>query len=168
MLKKILLIAAVLLPMFASAQTLKIGLVDSNSILQAMPETKEAETKLQEVQKKYQDQISQLIQEIQRLEEELKNMGADTPAAIRTQKETDYQQQGMKIQQFQQTAAQDLEKQQGELMMPIIQKIRTAITAVGQEESFSYIQMKDDQLVYYFAAPVEDITLKVKAKLGIQ
>ncbi len=39
MLKKILLAVAVALPMFASSQTAKIGIVDTGSVLQAMSET---------------------------------------------------------------------------------------------------------------------------------
>ena len=38
MLKKILLAVAVAIPMFASAQTVKIGIVDTNAVFQAMPE----------------------------------------------------------------------------------------------------------------------------------
>ena len=38
MLKKILLAVAVAIPMFASAQTVKIGIVDTNAVFQAMPD----------------------------------------------------------------------------------------------------------------------------------
>ena len=43
MFKKILLVAALLIPMLASAQTLKIGLVDSSDIIAKMPDTATAE-----------------------------------------------------------------------------------------------------------------------------
>ena len=51
MLKKLLLAVAVALPMFASAQTVKIGIVDTNAVMTAMPETTAAQTKMQEIQK---------------------------------------------------------------------------------------------------------------------
>ena len=37
MIKKFLLAVAMIIPMFASAQSLKVGLVDTNSIIGAMP-----------------------------------------------------------------------------------------------------------------------------------
>ena len=49
MIKKVLLAIALICPMLLSAQTLKIGLVDFGSILQAMPETAAAQNQLKEV-----------------------------------------------------------------------------------------------------------------------
>ena len=74
MLKKILLAVAIALPMFASAQTLKVGIVDTNAIFQAMPETAAAQTKLQEIQKKYQDEYTRLDDEFKRMVEDLQKM----------------------------------------------------------------------------------------------
>ena len=52
------------------------------------------------------------------------------------------------------------------LMQPIVQKIKDAIDAVGREGGYSLIQEKG--AVIFFAAPVDDITPAVKAKLGIK
>ncbi len=61
MLKKILLAMAVALPMFASAQsTVKIGVVDTNVLIQAMPEATAAQTKLADTSKKYEDAYATL------------------------------------------------------------------------------------------------------------
>ena len=59
MIKKILLAVAVMLPLFgASAQNIKIGLVNTNEIIQAMPETADAQKKLAENSKKYEDEYA--------------------------------------------------------------------------------------------------------------
>ncbi len=167
MLKKLFLAAALLFPMLASAQTLKIGLVDQNEIVSKMPDTTEAQKKLEEVSKKYDEEYNKLNEEMQRLYDELKNMKEDELPAIKERKTrefTDYQQ---KIQQFEQQAMNDLQKMQAELMNPIIQKVRAAIEAVGKEGGYSLIQDKNPQITIYFEAPVVDITTDVKAKLGI-
>ncbi|MBD5204483.1 MAG: OmpH family outer membrane protein [Bacteroidales bacterium] len=166
MLKKLLFVAALIFPMLAGAQTLKLGVVDTQSIFGTMPETAAAQTKLTEVQKKYQDEFTRLEAEYTRLIEEFQKMGQDELPAIRERKTreiTDYQ---TKMQQFEQTAGQDIQQQQQQLMQPIMQKIKDAIDAVGREGSYSMIQEKDALL--FVAAPVDDLTPQVKAKLGLK
>lgn len=168
MLKKLLLVAAVLLPMLASAQTLKIGIVDTQELIAKMPDTAAAQKQLEEVSKKYQDEYAKLTEEMKRLVDEYQNMKEDELPAIKERKTrelSDYQQ---KLQQFEQTADQDLQKMQYDLMSPVLQKIRTAIEAVGKEGSYSLVQNKDAQIILYYDSPVVDITNDVKAKLGIQ
>lgn len=166
MFKKILLVAALIFPMLASAQSLKIGLVDTQDIVMKMPDTATAQKQIEEISKKYDEEYKKLQDEMQRMYDEIRNMKEDELPAIKERKTrefTDYQQ---KIGQFEQQAMNDLQQQQQTLMAPIQQKVRTAIEAVAKEGAFSYIQEK--AAVIYFDAPVVDVTPQVKAKLGIQ
>lgn len=134
MIKKVLLAIALICPMILSAQTLKIGLVDFGSILQAMPETAAAQTKLKEVSDKYDAEYKKLAEEMNRLVTEYQNMPETELPAIKERKTrelSDYQQ---KIQQFEQTAMQDLQKMQADLMGPVQQKVNQAVESVGREE----------------------------------
>ena len=166
MIKKFLLLAAVILPMFASAQTLKIGLVDTNEIIGKMPETTEVQNKLNDVQKKYQAEYELIGKELQKQYEEIQNMKEDELPAIRERKLTQFQETQRKGEAFEQQVMQDLQKQQQELMAPVLQKVRNAIEAVAKEGGYTFIQEKE--MLLYYAAPVEDVTDKVKAKLGIK
>ena len=168
MIKKVLLAIALICPMLLSAQTLKIGLVDFGSILQAMPETTAAQNQVKEVSEKYDAEYKKLGEEMNRLVEEYQKMSETELPAIKERKTrelSDYQQ---KIQQFEQTAMKDLQDMQNNLMGPIQQKIVQAIESVGREGNYSLIQMYDPQLTLYHAAPVENITEAVKAKLGVK
>ncbi len=168
MIKKVLLAIALICPMLLSAQTLKIGLVDFAAVLQAMPETTAAQNQLKEVSDKYAAEYQKRGEEMNRQMTEFQNMPENELPAIKERKAreiSDYQQ---KIQQFEQSASQDLQKMQNDLMAPITQKITQAVESVGREGNFSLIQMYDPQLVLYQAAPVEDVTPAVKAKLGIK
>ena len=168
MIKKVLLAIALICPMLLSAQTLKIGLVDFGSILQAMPETTAAQNQVKEVSDKYDAEYKKLGEEMNRLVEEYQKMAENELPAIKERKTrelSDYQQ---KIQQFEQTAMNDIQKMNSDLMGPIQQKILQAIESVGREGNYSLIQMYDPQLTLYHAAPVEDVTSAVKAKLGVQ
>ena len=168
MLKKILLAVLLALPMLASAQTtqtVKIGLVNSESILTAMPESTAAQESLANLSKQLEDQMAQLQNEMNRKVEEFKALGEDTPVTIRDQKMKDIQDYQTKLETFYQNAQQELSRKQQELMAPIISKINDAIQSVGKEGSYTIIQ--ETAAVLYFGAPAEDITPLVKAKLGL-
>lgn len=169
MFKKIFLVAALIFPMLASAQsTLKIGLVDQNEIINNMPETAEAQKQLADVSKKYEDEYAKLMEEMNRLYDEIKNMKDDELPAIKERKTRDFTDYQQKIQAFQENAMNSLQQLNSELMSPIAQKVRQAVESVGKEGGFSLIQDKNPALTIYFAAPVVDITPDVKAKLGVK
>ncbi|MDE5584740.1 MAG: OmpH family outer membrane protein [Muribaculaceae bacterium] len=167
MIKKVLLAIALICPMLLSAQTLKIGLVDFSAVLMAMPETTAAQNQLKEVGDKYDAEYKKLNEEMNRLIEEYQKMAENELPAIKERKTrelSDYQQ---KLQQFEQTAMGDLQNMERDLMGPVQQKVAQAIESVGREGGYSLIQMYNPQLTLYYAAPVEDVTPAVKAKLGV-
>lgn len=170
MLKKIVLAVALMLPMFgASAQSvLKVGVVDTNAVIQAMPDTEEAQKKVAENSKKYEDEYQKLNEEFKRMYDEFNNMKEDELTAIRERKTRELQEYTAKIQTFEQTAQQDLQRMQQELFVPIFQKIKDAVESVGKEGNFGLIQDYNPQTTLYYAAPVVDVTAQVKAKLGIK
>ena len=168
MIKKVLLAIALICPMLLSAQTLKIGLVDFGSVLQAMPETTAAQNQVKEVSDKYEAEYKKLGEEMNRLVEEYQKMSENELPAIKERKTrelSDYQQ---KLAQFEQNAMKDIQDMHANLMGPIQQKIQQAVESVGREGNYSIIQMYDPQLTLYYASPVEDITSVVKAKLGVK
>ena len=168
MIKKVLLAIALICPMLLSAQTLKIGLVNFDSILQAMPETAAADKQLKEVGDKYQAEFNKLNEEMKRLVEEYEKMAENELPAIKERKTRELSDYNQKMQQFEQTAMKDMQDMQNDLYGPIQQKVAQAIESVGREGNFSLIQMYAPQLTLYYAAPVEDITETVKAKLGVK
>lgn len=165
MIKKVLLLAALILPMFASAQTLKIGVVDSSEIFAAMPETTAAQKTLQEYNSKYETEYNNLVAEMERQYKDFQAMPETELPAIKERKARELQDTQQKIQAFEQNAMNDIQKKQEELMAPIMQKIKDAIESVGKEGGFSLIQEAQSQL--FVGAPVENITPKVKSKLGL-
>lgn len=166
MIKKIILAAALALPIMASAQTVKIGLVDTNAVMTSLPETKTADEKIKATAQSYQEEYKKLGEEMNRKLEEFKALKEDEPAAIKERKTRELEDFNNKIQQFQVQADQDLSKLQQDLFGPIQQKVRDAIQSVGKEGGYTLIQELQQQL--YYAAPAVDITADVKAKLGVK
>lgn len=166
MLKKVILALAiaVAVPFVASAQ--KFGVVDANAIIQAMPDFKEMQGKLTESSKRYEEEYGKLQQEVQKKVEEYQALAADTPDAIKARRQQELEELGAKAQRFHQTASQDLDRQQQQLMAPIEEKLINAIKGVGAEGGYTMIF--PEGAAAYTGADVKDVTADVKARLGIK
>ena len=167
MIKKILLIAALVLPMCAFSQTLKIGVVNVDEVVQKLPEYTDAQNKFVETSKRYEDELAKLNDELKRRYDDIQNMPENELEAIKERKVREFQEYQVKIQQFTQTAEQEMAKVQQDLMAPIEKKVQDAIRSVGQEGNFSLIEPNINSFILYYADPVVDITNEVKAKLGV-
>ena len=67
---------------------------------------------------------------------------------------------------FRRMATEDIQAEQEKLMAPIQEKLMTAVKEVGTEGNYVYVL--DEMQVIFKGTMTEDITPKVKAKLGIQ
>ena len=101
-------------------------------------------------------------------EYEAADKDATTPQAIKDRHNQELQDDYVKIQNFQQTAAQDLQRQQDTLLAPITQKLQNAIQAVGAEGGYTFIFDQAAGAIIYTGTNAEDVSAKVKAKLGIK
>lgn len=166
MFKKLVLAVAFALAIPAVMSAQKFGVVDANEVFSAMPETGAIQNQMQEAQKKYEGEFKNLQEEFDKKFAEYQALGNDAPAAIKERRESELQELGQKIEQFRNTAANDLQRQQQTLMAPIEQKLMEAIKAVGQEGNYTFI-FQDGQAAYQ-GNDVVNVTAAVKAKLGIK
>ncbi len=168
MFKKLLLAVLVAAPLCMNAQ--KFGVINTQEIFNVMPEKATAETTLKNVAEKYDTELKNLQTAFQKKAEEYDAQSKDesTPQAIKDRHMQELQDEYQKIQNFQQTASQDLQKQQEQLLAPIQTKLQNAITAVGAEGGYTFIYDLSIPTVVYHGSAAEDLTAKVKAKLGIK
>ncbi len=163
MIKKILVALAIALPSLAFGQ--KFAVVDTDVIMQAMPETKAAEEKVQQSSATYQAEFDKLSEEINKKYAEYQALPADTPESIKERRQQEIQEIAEKAQRFQQQAQQDLERQHMQLLQPIQEKLLNAIKSVGAEGN--YTMVLPSALPFYVGGDVTDITNAVKTKLGL-
>ena len=167
MFKKILLAVLVAAPMCLSAQTLKFGTVNPTEIFNVMPDVATANNTLKQVQEKYEAQAKPLQEELQKKQAEIETLAKNkAPEATLEAKQKEFEDLYTRYQTFMQTAQQDIQKQQETLLAPIQQKLMNAIQAVGAEGGYAGII--DANTLLYKGDNIEDITAKVKAKLGIK
>ncbi len=168
MIKKFLLALAVALPACAFAQAPKFGVVDAESIIPKMPEFVEAQNKVNEASKTYESEYAKITEELQKKYAEFQELDKDpgTLQSIKERRMQDIQELDKKAQQFAQTAQQDLQRQQAQLMQPVQEKVINAIKTVGNENGYTMIF--PEGVPAYVSADVQDVTPLVKAKLGIK
>lgn len=168
MFKKILLAVALALPLSGMAQ--KFGTVDLEAIYQAMPETAAMQTQLTETSKKYEEEFQKLQEEVNKLFADFQTIqnDANTPESIKERRMQEIQERANKVDQFRNTASQDLARLNEQLMTPIQQKMMEAVKAVGAEGSFTFILPYEQALILYQGNDVVDVTPQVRTKLGLK
>lgn len=168
MFKKLILAVAVALTMGVAANAQKFAVVSADEIMATMPEMTEIRNKIAESSKMYESEYSKLQEEFQKKFAEYQELEKDatTPQGIKERRMQELQEIDQKAQQFMQTAQQDLERQQVQLLQPVQQKVVDAIKKVGANNNFVMVFPAELPL-YVDVNAVTDITSLVKTELGI-
>lgn len=166
MIKKIFVAILIALPMMAVAQAPKFGVVNTQTLIQDLPDFKEAQEQIASVSKKYEDEFSKLKESMEKTYADFQALPQDTPETIKERRIQEIQDLDQKMQQFQATATQDIQRQQETLMAPIQEKVRQALNAVGKENNMTFIF--ESLMPLYTGTDVTDVTPLVRAKLGLK
>jgi outer membrane protein len=86
---------------------------------------------------------------------------------IRNTKQREIQDMGARIQEFQENAQKQLQQREQELLKPIIDRAKKAITDVAAEGGYSYIFDSGVSALLY-SPDSDDIMPLVKKKLGLK
>lgn len=164
--KKIIIALLALLPMAAMAQNVKFGHVDTQSIMQSMPEFIKARGELEAEQKQYENELQAMQQELQSKAEAYEKNKATMNATTQQQTEEELQNMYQKIQQAYQDNQQQIQKSSQEKLQPISQKLQNAIKAVGKNGGYVYIMDVAAGIPYVSDTLSKDVTTDVKAELN--
>ena len=159
--KKLVLMLMLLAPMTMMAQ--KFGKVNTQTIMQALPDVAKANGELEALQKQKDNDLKAMQDELNRKLDEYQKGQSTMNATAKQQKETELQGLNQKIQQAYQDGQQELQKKSNELMQPIVTKVRTAIDAVGKAGNYTYIF--EEGAAIYAGPNVVDVTKEVQAKI---
>ena len=159
--KKLVLMLMLLAPMTMMAQ--KFGKVNTQTIMQALPDVAKANGELEALQKQKDNELKAMQEEFQRKADEYQKGASTMNATAKQQKETELRGLQQKIQQAYQDGQQEVQKKSNELMQPIVTKVRTAIDAVGKAGNYTYIF--EEGAAIYAGPNVVDVTKEVQAKI---
>ena len=151
----------------ASAQA-KFGHVNTQEIMQAMPEFTKAQNEIKALQEQYEADLKSMQDELQKKGEAFDKEQATLPDNIKQRRQQELQDMYTKIQQSYQDNQQALSKASQEKMQAITTKILDAIKAVGQAGQFVMINEVNAGIPYISTTLSTDVTAQVKAKLGLK
>ncbi len=166
--RSIMVVALIISAISVNAQNFKFGHINSQELILAMPERDSAEAKLKSYAKDLQDQIETLQVEFNKKYQDYLQKKATFTDAIREIKEKELNDLQTRSQEFEQTAQQDYQRQQGELMKPIMEKADAAIKKIAKANGFTYVFDIGAGGVVYFSEQSTDILPLVKKELGIK
>ncbi len=165
--KKITLTVGILcIALAVNAQ--KFGHITSEQLLQAMPEYDSAQMKVQALRDQYDLEIEQIQVEINRKIEQYNKNEATMTNLIREAKASEIQEMQVRLQNFAQTAQQDLQQQSMVMIQPVMDKARGAIDAVAKEKGLIYVFDLSQGNPVYTSPESLDLFPLVKVKLGLK
>ena len=163
--KKLFLMLMLCAPMTLFAQ--KFGHLDSQALLQSLPEATAVQGKLEAKGKEYQKQLEDMQAELQRQAEAYDKAKSTMNATKQAETEKNLQDMYTKIQQTAQDNQKAFNEEQQKQLGPVLEKVRNAIAAVAKAGNYVYIMEKvNGQPLYINEALSKDVTAEVKAQLA--
>ena len=164
--KKILVLLLLVAPLSMFAQ--KFGYINSKDIIQLMPEFTKAQKEIQELEKMYTDEFNSYRTELEKKGTEFEKLQKDSvPENILKRRYEELLQMEQRLQQYGQEVQANLAKAEQEEMVAIQTKLRDALDTVGREGGFVCIYDLNAGMPYISKTLCEDVTMKVRTKLGI-
>jgi outer membrane protein len=153
----------------ANAQEQKIGQVDIQYVLTALPEYKEVESQLQALEAQLMKQSQEKEAEFQRKYQDYLENGENMADVVRADKERELQQLQQSYTEFQQSAQVSLQNKSTELLNPLYTKIGSAIDEIAVENGYSHIlNMGVAQLdIIIYGDSKYDVSNIVLKKMGV-
>lgn len=151
----------------SAQKTQKLGHVDFAKLYEMMPGQDSIRTAFSAYQEQLQSQFQAMQTEYETKLNEYQTNMATMSNIIKQTKEKEIVDLQRRIQEFQQTAQEDLQDKETELTAPIIEKARKAVKEVAKENGYSFILNSTEGLVLYTEA-ADDIMPMVKKKLGLK
>lgn len=148
----------------ANAQ--KMAHIDTQALIEAMPETKAAQNELERIKKTYEAELVSMGKE---LEARLARYEAE--AETKTEGENrrrieEVQSAQQKIGEYRQNASMDLQKKEADLFTPLFEKAKKAIEKVAKDKGIQYV-MDATPGSGLIVADGENLLPAVKTELGI-
>ena len=162
--RSLALFTGLYLPKQGNAQA-KIGYISSQDLLALLPETRKADSSLQQLRvaliQNAQDKEAKLNADIAKFNKD----SATFSEAVKTVKRQELQKAYQELSGEEQRIQEQLQQKQQELLQPIQKKANDAVQAAAKENGYGFVFEKEVLIV---APPAEDILPLVAKKLGLK
>ena len=146
--KKVIVLAVVaIMGTTVAVNAQKIGHINTNDLLMAMPETKKAQDKLKGVQDSLNVVYGELIKEYQEKDSIIRVDSVKWTPAIKGIRFKEFQDLADGVQQYSTTAQQYLQAKEQEIFAPVQKLALEAIQTVAKANNYAYIVSREALLV---------------------
>lgn len=168
--KKLIIALGLIIGFAWSAGAQKFAYVDSQYILEKMPEFKEAQKKLDDLSATWQKEVEAKHKEIEELAKAYKKEEILLPDDMKQKRQEEIGAKEKELREFQKAkfgVNGELFTKRQELIKPVQEKIYKAIKEVAEQGSFTFVLDKSGNTNILYADPKNDKTEAVLKKLGV-
>ena len=153
------------LPITVTYAQSKIAHIDTQKLISEMPEVIAAQKQIKAVEETYTKEIENTYKEFQTKAQSYSADAANQTDVTNQARQTELESMQQNIQKYRETAAQDLQKKQGEMMRPLYEKARAAIEKIATAQGFDYV-LDASAGGSVIMAKGKDLMADVKSELG--
>ena len=164
-----LMIIVALAGQSAIAQSFKFGHINSDELIQSMPEYDSATVKLEKFRKELVNALELMQVEWNNKSDSYQKESKNLSDIVKQTKEQELMDIQKRIQDFQANAQTQLQNKQTEVFQPIYTKVDKAIKDVGKENGYLYVfDVAKGALLYFDETKSTNVMPLVKTKLGLK
>lgn len=163
-LKKVLLLAVLMVTSFSATAQIKIGYLNPQKVLDELPQTV---TLRQNMEQFIQQKQQELVDLEQRVNEEYSTFLQNAVNLEEVQLQTEQARlEGLRdeLAQKQQSAEQEVQRKRAELLSPILEKMDAAVAAIAKEMNLDFVlneSTRNGDTILFFGQEDLNITTKV-------
>jgi len=140
--------------------------IDTQALIEAMPEMKASQSQLEKLQKTYDTEIKALMKEVETKAQQYGNEQDSKTEEENIKRVQEIQGMQNNIAAYREQALKDLQQKEIDLFQPILEKARDAIQKVGRAQGFQYV-IDSSSGNGVLLAEGKDLLADVKKELGI-
>ncbi len=148
------------------AQNYKFAHVNYSELVQLHPEMDDARAQIDAASQETETTYRAMIEEYQTKAQDYQQKAETWTKSVRDSKEQELMQIQNRIQDFEQSAQQDLQNLQNQLISPIQQKVQETVAKIAKEGGYIYV-FEAASLLYYDDTQSVDLTPTARQALGI-
>ncbi len=153
----------------AQLQSQRIGYVDTEYILNNIPEYKDAQDELNALSQKWEKEVSAIYEQVEKMYKEYQTEAVLLPADLKRKREDEILQKEKEAKDLQMKyfgAEGDLFKKRAELVQPIQEKIYNAMMEIAETKNYAFIFDKASGATMLYANPRLDLSDEVLDQVG--
>jgi outer membrane protein len=148
-------------------KVVKLAHIDSQALIQTMPEYDSAVVKIQKIGKELEAEMESQQVELNRKYEEFQKNQAGWTELVRNSRQQELVTMQQKLEEFRQSAGESFQQEQAKVFQPVREKAIKAIEEVAKEQGITYV-LEAQGVVLFKSIDSQDLLPAVKQHLGIK